>query len=132
MLIKLPTVVEIIGMGRSGCRSELGLRFLAAMVILGRVRLPCSPTRPGYSRSEQSIACARDEMLKRSIQSDITKEMIYRIMRSHFPWRGTAVLPLHLPSQRHGAHSETCRSLVWMSAFRAKAEVARTLPNCRD
>ena len=38
MLIKLPTVVEIIGIGRSGCRSDFGLRFLAAMVILGRVR----------------------------------------------------------------------------------------------
>jgi hypothetical protein len=39
MLIKLPTAIEITGIGRSGCRSDFGLRFLAAMVILGRVRL---------------------------------------------------------------------------------------------
>jgi hypothetical protein len=112
MLIKLPTVVEIIGMGRSGCRSELGLRFLAAMVILGRVGLHGSLTRPGYSRSEQSIACARDEMLKRSIQSDITKGMVCRFV---FAVRGEGVYfaPCRLsgmaPILRHAEFWYGCR-----------------------
>jgi hypothetical protein len=43
--IKLPTAVETTGIGRSVGRSDFGLRFLAAMVLLGRVRLPCSLTR---------------------------------------------------------------------------------------
>ena len=43
--IKLPTAVETTGIGRSVGRSDFGLCFLAAMVILGRVRLPGSLTR---------------------------------------------------------------------------------------
>jgi hypothetical protein len=54
ILIKLPTAVEI---ARSG-RSDLGLRFLAAMATL---------TLHG-----QSIASMLDEMLKLSGQSDVT------------------------------------------------------------
>ena len=45
ILIKPATAVETTGIGRSVGRSDFGLRFLAAMVILGRVRLPCSLTR---------------------------------------------------------------------------------------
>jgi hypothetical protein len=55
ILIKLPTAVEI---ARSG-RSDLGLRFLAAMAIL---------TLHG-----QSIAFVLDERLKQSSQSVVTK-----------------------------------------------------------
>ena len=63
--IKLPTAVETTGIGRSvGC-SDFGLRFLAAMVILGRVRLHSSLTLtlpcqvdPDY---EHTIASVLDE-----------------------------------------------------------------------
>jgi len=44
ILIKLPTAVEITGIGRSACRNVFGLRFLAAIAILGRVRLHGSLT----------------------------------------------------------------------------------------
>ena len=75
--IKLPTAVETTGIGRSAWRSDFGLRFLAAMVILGRVRLPCSLTRSLPSRvvpdHERTIAGGLDETLKRHSQSDITK-----------------------------------------------------------
>ena len=42
ILIKPATAVETTGIGRSVGRSDFGLRFLAAMVILGRVRLPAA------------------------------------------------------------------------------------------
>ena len=63
ILIKLPTAVEITGIGRSVGRSDFGLRFLAAMVILGRVRLHGSLTRTLPCRvvpdlSTASHACA--------------------------------------------------------------------------
>ena len=63
ILIKLATAVETTGIGRSVDRSDFGLRFLAAMVILGRVRLPCSltqtlPCRIVPDLSTASRACA--------------------------------------------------------------------------
>jgi hypothetical protein len=39
ILIKLPITLEITNSGRSSRRNDLGLRFLAAIAILGRVRL---------------------------------------------------------------------------------------------
>jgi hypothetical protein len=77
MLIKLPTVVEIIGIGRSGCRSDFGLRFLAAMVILGRVRLPCSLTLTLPCRvdpdHEHTVASVLVERLKQSDEPHVTR-----------------------------------------------------------
>ena len=63
ILIKPATAVETTGIGRSVGRSDFGLRFLAAMVILGRVRLPCSltqtlPCRVVPDLSTASRACA--------------------------------------------------------------------------
>ena len=63
ILIKLATAVETTGIGRSVDRSEFGLRFLAAMVILGRVRLQGGLTRTLPCRvvpdlSTASRACA--------------------------------------------------------------------------
>ena len=63
ILIKPATAVETTGIGRSVDRSDFGLRFLAAMVILGRVRLPCSltqtlPCRVVPDLSTASRACA--------------------------------------------------------------------------
>ena len=45
ILIRPATTVETPGIGRSVGRSEFGLHFLAAIVILGRVRLQPSLTR---------------------------------------------------------------------------------------
>jgi hypothetical protein len=45
MLIRLPTAVESTGIERPVGRNEFGFRFLAAMVILAGVGLPCSLTR---------------------------------------------------------------------------------------
>ena len=63
ILIKPATAVETTGIGRSVGRRDFGLRFLAAMVILGRVRLPGSLTRTLPCRlipdlSTASRACA--------------------------------------------------------------------------
>ena len=58
ILIKLPTAVEITGSGRSACRNDFGLRFLVAMVILGRVRLPCSLTLTLPRRVDPPIVSA--------------------------------------------------------------------------
>lgn len=63
ILIKPATAVETTGIGRSVGRRDFGLRFLAAMVILGRVRLPCSltqalPCRVVPDLSTASRACA--------------------------------------------------------------------------
>ena len=43
ILIRPATAVETTGIGRSVLRGDFGLRFLAAMVILGRVRLLMQP-----------------------------------------------------------------------------------------
>ena len=66
ILIKLPTAVETTGIARSVGRSDFGLRFLAAMVILGRVGLPCSLTRtlpcrvvPDLSTASRTCATKR-------------------------------------------------------------------------
>ena len=60
ILIRPATAVETTDIGRSVGGSDFGLR-LAAMMILGRVRLPCSLTQtlPCCSRSEYSIARVR-------------------------------------------------------------------------
>ena len=74
----------------------------------------------GCSRSEYSIARVRDETLKRHSQSDITKRGWFTDLCDRISPGGRGRFYLcTLPSQRHGTHSETCRSLVWMSAFRA-------------
>ena len=66
--IKLPTAVETIGRGRSSRRNDLGLRFLAAIAILGRVRLHGSLTLTLTCRvapdHERTVASVLDEMLK--------------------------------------------------------------------
>ena len=76
ILIRPATAVETTDIGRSVGGSDFGLRFLAAMVILGRVRLHVQPdpdaSLSGCSRSEYSIARVRDETLKRHSQSDLT------------------------------------------------------------
>lgn len=68
MLIKLPTTVEITSSGRSYGRNDLGLRFLAAIPILGRVRLHGSLTLTLPCRvapdHERTVASVLDEMLK--------------------------------------------------------------------
>jgi hypothetical protein len=77
ILIKLPTAFEITGIGRSARRNDFGLRFLAAMAILGRVRLLCGLTLTLHCRvdpdHEHTIAPMLHEMLKLSGQSDVTK-----------------------------------------------------------
>ncbi|MBR1279465.1 hypothetical protein [Bradyrhizobium sp. AUGA SZCCT0283] len=77
IFIKLPTAVEIAVSGRSSGRNDLALRILAAMAILGRVRLRCSLTLTLPCRvdpdHEHTIAPVLDEMLKLKGQSDITK-----------------------------------------------------------
>ena len=107
--IKLPTAVETTGIVG---RSDFGLGFLAAMVVLG------APSHAGSMKRLSGV-----------VNQTLPNRDGLQIYAIAFPWRGRA---FYLPSQRHGTHSETCRSLVRMSVLRAKAEVARTLPNCRE
>jgi hypothetical protein len=81
ILITLPTAVEITGIGRSVCRSDFGLRFLAAMVILGRVRLTCSLTRTlpiGLIRSEHPSHERSMKCLSRVVNQALPRGMVYR------------------------------------------------------
>ena len=119
--IKLPTAVETTGIARSVGRRDFGLRFLAAMVILGRVRLPCSltqtlPCRVAPDLSTASRACAT-KRLSGIVNQTLPNGDGLQIYAIAFRPGGRG--RFYLPSQRHGTHSETCRSLVWMSAFRA-------------
>ena len=121
ILIKLPTAVEITGSGRSACRNDFGLRFLVAMVILGRVRLHNSltqtlPCRVDPDLSAASRACAT-KRLSGIVNQTLPNGDGFQIYAIAFRPGGRG--RFYLPSQRHGTHSETCRSLVWMSAFRA-------------
>ena len=100
ILIKLPTAVEITGSGRSACRNDFGLRFLVAMVILGRVRLHNSltqtlPCRVDPDLSAASRACAT-KRLSGIVNQSLPNGDGYRFVRSHFPLAGEGVLPLHL------------------------------------
>ena len=58
MSIKLPTAVETTGIGRSVGRSDFGLRFLAAMVLLGRLTLHGSRTRTLPCRAVPDLSTA--------------------------------------------------------------------------
>jgi len=99
--IKLPTAVETTGIERSvGC-SDFGLRFLAAMVLLGRVRLPCGLTRTLPCRvvpdlSTASRACATKRLSGIVNQTFLNGEWFEGLSDRISPWRGRAVLPLHL------------------------------------
>ena len=77
ILIKLPTAVEITGSGRSACRNDFGLRFLVAMVILGRVRLHNSLTQTLPCRvdpdHEHTVASVLVERLKQSDEPHVTR-----------------------------------------------------------
>jgi hypothetical protein len=77
ILIKLPTTVEITSSGRSSRRNDLGLRFLAAIVILGRVRLHGSLTLTLPCRvdpdHEHTVASVLVERLKQSDEPHVTR-----------------------------------------------------------
>ena len=133
--IKLPTAVETTGIGRSVGRSDFGFALLSCHGDPARrVRLPCSLTRtlpcrfvPDLSTASRACATKRLSGIVNETSPNGDGLQIYAIA---FPLGGGRRFYLcTLPSQRHGTHSETCRSLVWVSAFRAKAEVARTLPS---
>jgi hypothetical protein len=92
ILIRPATAVETADIGRSVSRSDFGLRFLAAMVILGRVRLhgslirtlPCQ-VDPDLSPASHAGSMKR---LSEVVNQTLPMGMVYRFLRSHFPWRG--------------------------------------------
>lgn len=98
--IKLPTAVETTGIGRSVGRSDFGLHFLAAMVILGRVGLPCSLTRTLPCRVDPDLSTASRACATKRLSGIVNQTLpngdglqIYAIA---FPLAGKGVLPLHL------------------------------------
>ena len=100
ILIRPATAVETTGIGRSVGRSDFGLRFLAAMVILGRVRLQGSLTRTLPCRvvpdlSTASRACAT-KRLSGIVNQTLPNGDGLQIYAIAFPLAGRAVLPLHL------------------------------------
>ena len=103
ILIRPATAVEATGIGRSVGRSDLGLRFLAAMVLLGRpgcVQPGPDASLSGYSRSGRSIAFGLDETLKRSSQSDVTNGDGLQIYAIAFPPSGVLIAALWFTPQR--------------------------------
>jgi hypothetical protein len=92
ILIRPATAVETADIGRSVSRSDFGLRFLAAMVILGRVRLhgslirtlPCQ-VDPDLSPASHAGSMKR---LSEVVNQTLPMGMVYRFLRSHFAWRG--------------------------------------------
>ena len=68
-------------------------------------------------RSEHTIAGGLDETLSGIVNQTLQNGDGLQIYAIAFRPGGRG--RFYLPSQRHGTHSETCRSLVWMSAFRA-------------
>jgi hypothetical protein len=98
--MKPATAVETTGIGRSVGRSDFGLRFLAAMVLLRRVRLPCSLTRTLPCRvvpdlSTASRACAT-KRLSGIVNQTLPNGDGLQIYAIAFPLAGEGVLPLHL------------------------------------
>jgi hypothetical protein len=89
ILIRPATAVETADIGRSVSRSDFGLRFLAAMVILGRVRLhgslirtlPCQ-VDPDLSPASHAGSMKR---LSEVVNQTLPMGMVYRFLRSHFP-----------------------------------------------
>ena len=100
ILIRPATAVETTGIGRSVGRSDFGLRFLAAMVILGRVRLPCSLTRTLPCRVVPDLSTASRACATKRLSGIVNQTLpigdglqIYAIA---FLPAGEGVLPLHL------------------------------------
>jgi len=89
ILIRPATAVEATGIGRSVGRSTFGLRFLATMVLLGRVRLQGSltltlPCRvPDLSTPSQAGSMKRlSEVVNQTYQSGWFTDFC-----DAFPWR---------------------------------------------
>ena len=90
MLIRLPTAVESTEIGRSVRRSDFVFRFfLAAMVILRRVRLHRSLTRTLPCRVDPDLSTpshARSmKRLSGVVNQTLPIGMVYRFMRSRVP-----------------------------------------------
>ena len=90
ILNRLPTAVETADVGRSVRRGGFGLRFLAAMVILGTGQAAWQPD-PDASPvglipivSTASHACSM-KRLSGVVNQMLPTGMVYRFMRSQFP-----------------------------------------------
>ena len=124
ILIRPATAVETTDIGRSVGDSDFGLRFLAAMMILGRVRLPCSLTQtlpcrfvPDLSTASRACATKRLSGIVNQTLPNGDGLQIYAIAFSLAGEGGSTFAP---SSQRHGTHSETSRSLVMDVGFQGE------------
>jgi hypothetical protein len=85
--------------GRSFARSDFGFRFLATMVILGRVRLHGSLTRTLPCRIDPDLSTALHagsmKRLSEVVNQTLPMGMVYRFMRSHFRYCARCQAHIH-------------------------------------